>query len=70
MNIVLAVLILGGIILFHELGHFIFAKLSGIEVTEFSLGMGPRLLSFVKGETEIFFKTSAFWRFLRHVRRR
>ena len=50
MNIVLAVLILGGIILFHELGHFIFAKLSGIEVTEFSLGMGPRLLSFVKGE--------------------
>ena len=36
MNIVLAVLILGGIILFHELGHFIFAKLSGIEVTEFS----------------------------------
>ena len=43
MNIVLAVLILGGIILFHELGHFIFAKLSDIEVTEFSLGMGPRL---------------------------
>ena len=45
MNIVLAVLILGGIILFHELGHFIFAKLSGIEVTEFSLGYEYDLLS-------------------------
>ena len=60
MNIVLAVLILGGIILFHELGHFIFAKLSGIEVTEFSLGMGPRLLSFVKGETRYSLKLLPF----------
>ena len=33
------------IILFHELGHFLFAKLNKIVVTEFSLGMGPRLLS-------------------------
>ena len=60
MNSVLAVLILGGIILFHELGHFIFAKLSGIEVTEFSLGMGPRLLSFVKGETRYSLKLLPF----------
>ena len=60
MNIVLAVLILGGIILFHELGHFIFAKLSGIEVTEFSLGMGPRLFSFVKGETRYSLKILPF----------
>ena len=60
MNIVLAVLILGGIILFHELGHFIFAKLSGIEVTEFSLGMGPRLLSLKKGETRYSLKLLPF----------
>lgn len=60
MNSVLAVLILGGIILFHELGHFIFAKLSGIEVTEFSLGMGPRLLSFKKGETRYSLKLLPF----------
>ena len=70
MNIVLAVLILGGIILFHELGHFIFAKLSGIEVTEFSLRDGTEAFKFCKRRNEIFFKTSAFWRFLRHVRRR
>ena len=60
MNSVLAVLILGGIILFHELGHFIFAKLSGIEVTEFSLGMGPRLLSLKKGETRYSLKLLPF----------
>ena len=60
MNSILAVLILGGIILFHELGHFIFAKLSGIEVTEFSLGMGPRLLSLKKGETRYSLKLLPF----------
>ena len=39
------------IVVFHELGHFLLAKKNGIEVTEFSLGMGPRLLSTVKGNT-------------------
>lgn len=39
------------IIIFHELGHFLLAKRNGIKVTEFSLGMGPRLLSIQKGET-------------------
>lgn len=39
------------IIVFHELGHFLLAKRNGIAVTEFSLGMGPRLLSKVIGET-------------------
>ena len=39
------------IIIFHELGHFLLAKRNGIAVTEFSLGMGPRLLSKVIGET-------------------
>ena len=39
------------IIIFHELGHFVLAKRNGIAVTEFSLGMGPRLLSKVIGET-------------------
>ena len=39
------------IIIFHELGHFLLAKRNGIAVTEFSLGMGPRLLSKVVGET-------------------
>lgn len=51
MKIIIAVIIFSAIILFHELGHFLLAKKNGIEVVEFSLGMGPRLLSTVKGGT-------------------
>ena len=39
------------IIFVHEGGHFIAAKKSGVKVNEFSLGMGPKLFSFTKGET-------------------
>jgi membrane-associated protease RseP (regulator of RpoE activity) len=39
-------------IFLHELGHFITAKLSGMKVTEFFLGFGPKLWSFQRGETE------------------
>ncbi len=39
------------IIFVHEGGHFIAAKRSGVKVNEFSLGMGPKLFSFTKGET-------------------
>lgn len=45
MSIVIALLIFSLIILFHEFGHFLLAKLNGVTVLEFSLGMGPRLLS-------------------------
>ena len=41
MTLIYFILILGVIIFIHELGHFIFAKRSGIYVYEFSLGMGP-----------------------------
>lgn len=51
-TILVFVLILGAIIFIHELGHFVVAKLSKIKVNEFSLGMGPRLFGFTKGETE------------------
>ena len=51
MKFVIAVIIFSAIILIHELGHFLLAKKNGIIVTEFSLGMGPRLLSTVKGVT-------------------
>lgn len=51
MKILIAILIFSVIIIFHELGHFLLAKRNGIKVTEFSLGMGPRLLSTQKGET-------------------
>lgn len=47
MNILIALLIFSLIIIIHELGHFLLAKKNGIFVTEFSLGMGPRIISFV-----------------------
>lgn len=42
-TLLVLVLILGTIILIHELGHFIAAKKSGVYVEEFSIGMGPKL---------------------------
>ena len=49
--IIIAVVLFGLIIFVHEFGHFFTAKLSGIRVNEFALGMGPKLFSFGKGET-------------------
>jgi regulator of sigma E protease len=46
------VLLLGVLILVHELGHFVFAKLFDVKVLRFSLGFGPRLVAFTWGETE------------------
>ncbi len=51
MGIILAILVFGTVIFIHELGHFLLAKANKIRVDEFSIGMGPRLLSKVKGET-------------------
>lgn len=51
-NILLFVLILGSIVLVHEFGHFIFAKMMGVYVYEFAIGMGPKLFSKKGKETE------------------
>ena len=51
-SLILAVLVLGLIIVFHELGHFLLARLFSVSVVSFSLGMGPRLWSHVSGNTE------------------
>jgi len=51
-TIVKTVLMLGVMIFFHELGHFITAKLSGIKVNEFALGMGPKIFGKKKGDTQ------------------
>lgn len=40
------------VVLLHELGHFTVAKLVGIKVNEFAIGMGPKLLQTTKGETQ------------------
>lgn len=60
MKIILAILVFSLIIIFHEFGHFLFAKLGGIGVTEFSLGMGPRILSKQIGETRYSWKLLPF----------
>jgi len=46
------VLLLGGLIFVHELGHFLVAKWLDVKVVRFSVGFGPRLLGFTRGETE------------------
>ena len=51
LNLLLSVFILGLIIMIHEFGHFLFAKLFGVGVVEFAIGMGPVLVSHVFGET-------------------
>lgn len=60
MKIIIAILIFSAIILFHELGHFLLAKMNGIVVTEFALGMGPVLFSFAKGGTSYALKALPF----------
>ena len=50
--VVSAVAALGALIFIHELGHFLVAKAVGVGVERFSLGFGPRLWGFRRGETE------------------
>ncbi|MDO4477967.1 MAG: RIP metalloprotease RseP [Lachnospiraceae bacterium] len=60
MHWILAIIILGLLIFFHELGHFILAKLNGVTVEEFSIGFGPRLVSFVSHGTRYSLKVLPF----------
>ena len=46
------ILLLGGLIFFHELGHFLVARLMGVRVEKFSIGFGPALLKWQRGHTE------------------
>src|SRR5437667_3940684 len=57
-NIIVASIVLGVIIVIHELGHFLVAKFFKIKVVTFSVGFGPRLVGFRKGETD--YRISAF----------
>lgn len=51
MTFILFVIIFGVVVISHEFGHFIVAKANGIHVVEFSIGMGPNLCSFQRGDT-------------------
>src|SRR5262249_11329459 len=57
-NIGVAIVVLGVIIVLHELGHFLVAKFFKIKVETFSVGFGPRLVGFRKGDTD--YRISAF----------
>ncbi len=51
-TILLTILVLGLLVFVHELGHFMTAKWAGILVPRFSIGLGPRLVGFQRGETD------------------
>jgi regulator of sigma E protease len=51
-SIVAFLFVLGVLIFVHELGHFLMARRIGVRVLTFSLGFGPKLLSFKRGDTE------------------
>ncbi|HEX2230264.1 MAG TPA: RIP metalloprotease RseP [Candidatus Binatia bacterium] len=57
-SILAAIIGLGVLIVFHEFGHFLIAKLCGVGVLTFSVGFGPKLVVKKKGETE--YALSAF----------
>lgn len=47
-----AIFVFGLLVLVHELGHFIVAKMTDMRVDKFAIGFGPKLFSYTKGETE------------------
>ncbi|MGH9303496.1 MAG: site-2 protease family protein, partial [Acidimicrobiales bacterium] len=51
-GVLVVVLALVGMVMAHELGHFLTARLSGMKVTEYFLGFGPRLWSVRRGGTD------------------
>ncbi|MHB8845581.1 MAG: RIP metalloprotease RseP [Nitrospirota bacterium] len=52
MTLVYFLIVIGILVFVHEFGHFIMAKRAGVRVEKFSLGMGPRLFGYKKGDTD------------------
>lgn len=52
MTLIFFVLIFGSIVLAHEFGHYLLAKVNGIHVVEFAIGMGPKLVGFHRNGTD------------------
>lgn len=61
----ITILLIGILVVAHEFGHFIVAKKSGIWVQEFAIGMGPKLCSVQKGDTEYSLRLLPFGGFCR-----
>lgn len=52
MSFLVSILILGLLVIVHEFGHLVVARASGVRILRFSIGFGPRLLTWKRGETE------------------
>lgn len=58
--IILAILLFEVLIVIHEAGHYVFARLFKVSITEFSIGMGPKLISRTSKKTGIAYSLRAF----------
>jgi len=52
MTLIYFLIVIGILVFVHEFGHFIMAKRAGVRVEKFSLGMGPKIFGFKRGDTE------------------
>ncbi|WP_258001854.1 site-2 protease family protein [Mesotoga sp. Brook.08.YT.4.2.5.1] len=68
--IVYFLLILTGIVVVHELGHYLFSRVFGVRVLEFAIGMGPKLWSKKRKKDYIQDKRISNWRLRETCRRR
>ena len=58
-TVIITILVFGFLIFIHEFGHYIFARIFKVSITEFSIGMGPKLLKYVSKKTGICYCLSA-----------
>ncbi len=56
------IFVFGLIVFIHELGHFITAKMSGMQVDEFAIGFGPAIFKSTKRGNFIFYSYNSSWR--------
>ncbi|HBU11402.1 MAG TPA: RIP metalloprotease RseP, partial [Clostridiales bacterium] len=64
-TVVSTLLLLSGLVVAHELGHYLVAKKRGIRVVEFAIGFGPRLVKWHRGETEFSIRPILFGGFVK-----
>ena len=58
--ILLAILVFGFLIFIHEFGHYIMARIFRVKIKEFSIGMGPKLITYTSKKTEIKYSLGMF----------
>ena len=57
-TVLIAILVFGTLIFIHEFGHYIFARIFHVTITEFSIGMGPKLVWYESKKTKITYALS------------